>query len=75
MERTVENDEYQMYTGPNDVQSGMEIEISKECEACKDIEGSEDGNDRCDIRGTIQEGDEDVTKKIMVMLLDRMMLL
>ena len=31
VERRVENDEYKMYAGPNDVQPGVEIEISTEC--------------------------------------------
>ena len=63
VEKRVENDEFNMYAGPNDVQQGMEIEISTECEPCKDVEGSEDGNDRCDVRGTVGKGDEGMTEK------------
>ena len=63
VERRVENDEYNMYAGPNDVQQGMEMEISTESEPCKDVEGSEDGNDRCDITGTVGKGDKGVTEK------------
>ena len=58
-----ENDEYNMYAGPNDVQQGMEIEISTESEPCKDIEGSEDGNDRHDVRATVGKGNEGMTEK------------
>ena len=63
VERRVENDEYNMYAGPNDVQQAMEIEISTECEPCKDVAGSEDGNDRHDVRGTVGKGDEGMTEK------------
>ena len=63
VERRVENDEYKMYAGPNDVQPGVEIEISTECKPCEDVEGSEDGNDRHDIRGTVKKGDEGDRKR------------
>ena len=62
-EKKVENDEFNMYAGSNDVQQDMEIEISTECQPCKDVEGSEDGNDRHDVRGTVGKGDEGMTEK------------